>query len=187
MTTMGDLQNLPKWRKLVLLLASFLGLLAGVCTIFALIVTMVQDWQEHVHAQWPEATAHVQRCGLEIYTHKHESYRIDCTVSYDAQGEAMVAHLYSRSTPAPRRVIVQQQGQEFDTMQRWVDQHPEGTPIVVHYDPADHRNAVLVATDMPRGGPRTPNNLKLVGAAGASCALFLVIARIARPRADAVR
>jgi hypothetical protein len=63
MTTVGELQNVPKWRGLVLLLASFLGLFAGLCTVFALAVTAAQAWQEHAHTQWPEATAQVQRCG----------------------------------------------------------------------------------------------------------------------------
>ena len=79
MATVDELQNLPKWRGLVLMLASFLVLFAGLCTVFALVVTAAQAWQEHAHAHWPEATAQVQRCGLDIYTRKPESYRIDCS------------------------------------------------------------------------------------------------------------
>jgi hypothetical protein len=72
-------------------------------------------------------------------------------------------------------------------MQEWVDGHPEGTEIVVHYDPANHNKAVLVTTDMPLGGPRTPNNVKLLGFFAVSCAVLLTIARVARQRAAAVR
>ena len=68
------------------------------------------------------------------------------------------------------------------TVEDWVDAHPQGMPIAVHYDPANPKKAVLVATDMPRGGPRTPNNLRLLGIAALSCVVLLTIARVGRPR-----
>jgi hypothetical protein len=67
-------------------------------------------------------------------------------------------------------------------LQEWVDEHPQGTPIEVGYDPVNPKKAVLVATDMPLAGPRTPNNLRLLGFSAASCVVLLTIARIARPR-----
>ena len=70
MTDAGELKNLPKGRRLVLLFASLLGLTAALCTVFALVVTAAEAWQDHVHAQWPEASAQVQQCGLDIYTQK---------------------------------------------------------------------------------------------------------------------
>ena len=79
MATVGELLNLPKWPGLVLILASFSFCLPGCPTVFALVVTAAQAWQEHARAQWPEATAQVQRCGLDIYTRKPESYRINCS------------------------------------------------------------------------------------------------------------
>ena len=181
MTTAGELQNLPKWRGLVLLLASFLGLVAGLCAVFALVVTAAQGWQEHARAHWPEATAQVRQCGLDIYMHKPESYWIDCAISYLVGGEEIVSHVHSRSTPAPRRVIWQYPPGQFERLQEWVDAHPKGTPIVVHYDPANQSEAVLVATDMPLGEPRTPGNLKLLRIAALSCVVLLAIARIMRP------
>ena len=186
MTTLGELQNLPKWRRIVLLLASFFGLVAGLCTVFVLVVTAAQGWQEHTRAQWPEATAQVQRCGLDIYTHKPESYWIDCSISYRVGGEEIVSHVHSHSTPAPRRVIWQYPPGQFERLQEWVDAHPKGTPIVVHYDPANQSAAVLVATDMPLGGPRTQGNLNLLGIAALSCVVLVAIARITRPRSPAV-
>jgi hypothetical protein len=186
MKRVGELQNLPRWRRLVLFLASFFGLFAGLCTIFALVVTAAQAWQDHAHAQWPEATAQVQRCGLDTYTHKPESYRIDCGISYTVRGEEIVSHVYSRSTHAPARVIWQYPPQQFERLQEWVGAHPKGTPIAVHYDPASHGKAVLVATDMPLGGPPTPGNLRLLGTAAASCVVLLAIARITRLRSIAL-
>jgi len=186
MTVPGMSQNVPKWRGYVVLLASFMGLFAGLCTAFALVVTAAEGWVEHAQAQWPKATARVQRCGVDIYTHRPESYWIDCSLSYTVRGEEIVAHVHSRSTPAPRRVIAQYPAQQFEQMQEWADEHPEGTEIVVQYDPADHRKAVLVTTDMPLGGPRTPDNLKLLGLLAVSCAVLLVVARIAWPRTGGV-
>ena len=181
-TTADEPQNLPRWRGLVVLLLVFFGLTAGLCTVFALVVTAANAWVEHAQAQWPEVTARVQRCGVDIYTHKPEAYWIDCSISYVVRGEEIVSHVHSHSTPAPRRVIWQYPAGQFDKMQEWADAHPERTPIVVHYDPANHKKAVLVNTDMPRGGPDTPNNLRLLGFFALFSALLMMGARIARPR-----
>ena len=184
MTTVAGPQNLSKWRGLAMLLLLFFGLGTGLCTVFALVVTAAQAWVEHAQAQWPTATARVQRCGVDLYNHtpRHEAYWIDCSISYSVRGEEIVAHVHSLSTPAPQRVIVESPAGKFERWQEWVDQHPEGTPIEVHYDPANHSKAVLVATDMPMGGPRTQDNLKLLGFFAVSCGLLLALARIVRPR-----
>jgi hypothetical protein len=182
MTDAGELENLPKGRRLVLLFASLLGLTAALCTVFALVVTAAESWQDHVHTQWPEASAQVQQCGLDIYTHKPDLYRIDCTVTYTARSQQIVSHVFSRSTPAPRRVIWQYPPHQYDSMQQWVDAHPQGAPIAVHYDPANPVEAVLVVTDMPLAEPTTPGNLKLLAVCAASSVLLLTIARLIRPR-----
>jgi hypothetical protein len=167
--------------QLVWLAVAGLGLFAGLCSIFALIVTVAEGWQEHAQAQWPQATSLVQRCGLDIYTHRRtEAYWINCRISYLVGTEEIVTKVHSRSTPAPRRVISQHPALQFGLMQDWVDQHPPGTLIAVHYDPANHNKAVLVATDMPLGGPSTPENLKLLGLTAGSCALLLAIAGLTR-------
>jgi hypothetical protein len=150
-----------------------------------LVVTAAEGWQEHAQAQWPEATAQVQRCGLDIYTHKSEAYWLDCSIRYMADGQEMSSHVHSRTTPAPQRLIWQYPSGQFERLQQWVDAHPEGTPIAVHYDPANYSKAVLVATDMPLGGPHTPGNLKLLGITAMSCVLLLAIARIMPPRSAA--
>jgi hypothetical protein len=181
-TTIDGPRSQPKWRGLVMLLAGFFGLFAGLCTVFALVVTAALAWTEHAQEQWPAATARVQRCGVDIYTHKPEAYWIDCSVSYTVRGEDVVSRVHSRSTPAPRRVISQYPARQIEIMQAWVDQHPEGTPIAVHYDPAHPGTAVLVATDMPLGGLQTPDNLKLLGFFAASSVVLLAIARMVRPR-----
>jgi hypothetical protein len=186
MTAAIESQNPRGSRGWVALLAAFFGLSTGLFAIFALIVTVAEGWREHAQAQWPETTAQVKRCGLDIYTHYRETYWINCSVSYTVRGEEVVSQVHSLTTPAPRRVIWQYPPGQFDKMQDWVDEHPEGTPIRVHYDPANHAKAVLVETDMPRGGPQTLNNLKLFEFFALSCVVLLTIARIARPRRDRI-
>jgi len=176
--------------QLARVLCGGLGLFAGLCSIFALVVTLAEGWQEHAQAQWPEVTARVQSCSVDIYTRRSEAYWIDCRISYLVGGlggdEEIVAEVHSRTTPAPRRVIIQCPAMQIGLMQEWVDGHPPGTPIVAHYDPANHKKAVLVTTDMPLGGPRTPNNLRLLGFFAGSSALLLAIARIMRPSSGVV-
>lgn len=183
---MADTSKIPRgWRGWVLLLAGFMGLFAALSTVFALVVTAAEGWVEHTQAHWPTSTAHVQRCGLDPYTYQSEAYWIDCTLSYKVRGEEIVSHVHSRTTPDPRRVIWQYPKGRFEQMQEWVDEHPEGIEIEVHYDPANHKEAALVTTDMPLGGPRTPSNLKLLGFFAVSSVVLLTIARIARPRVAA--
>jgi hypothetical protein len=186
MTEVGELQNLPKWRRLVLGLAGFFGFFTGLCAVFLLVMTAALAWQDHAHAQWPEATTQVQRCGLDLYPPDPRYYRIDCSVSYTVGEEEIVSHVYSRTTLDPRRMIWEYPTPQFERLQEWVDAHPEGTRIVVHYDPASHRKAVLVVTDMPLGGTQTSGSLRLLESAAASCVVLLTIARIMRPRSIAV-
>src|SRR6266567_6179368 len=55
MTTADVSKRPPGWRGWLLLLAGFFGLFAGLCTVFALVVTAAEGWVEHVQAQWPTA------------------------------------------------------------------------------------------------------------------------------------
>jgi hypothetical protein len=181
-TAMDGPPRLPKWRGYVMFVASFFGLFAALCTIFALVVTAAEGWVEHAQARWPTTMARVQRCGLDVYTYKSQAYWINCSLSYTVRDEDIVSHVHSRTIPDPRRVIWQYPTGRFEQLQAWVDEHPEGTAISVHYDPANHKKAVLVTTDMPLGGPTTPSNLKLLGFSAVSCVVLLALARIARPR-----
>ena len=182
MTTGGVTKRQVLWRGI----AAVLGLFAGLCAIFAFVVTAAEAWQEHAQAQWPEVTARVQSCAVVLYTHKPENYRIACHITYPAGVDEVATEVYSLTTPSPRRVLGQHPAAQVEQMDDWVEEHPGGTPIVVHYDPANHRKAALVTTDMPLGGPRTPNNLKLLEFFAVTSVLLLAIARITRLRSDAV-
>lgn len=174
----------PAWRGWVMLMAGFLGL----CTIFALLVTAFEAWQERAQAQWPEATASIQSCGVRVrrrgYSGPYDShggaYSIRCRVRYRVGAEEAEAIVYSTSVRAPNLLNRQDPWAAVRVLQGWVDTHPAGTPIAVHYDPHHHQKAALIATDMPLGGPRTPRNVKLLEITAAACATLLAIAYLAR-------
>jgi Protein of unknown function (DUF3592) len=148
------------------------------------VVTGVQAWQEHAQAQWPEVMARVDRCGMDqTSSGRREKFYIHCRLSYAVGVEQNATNIYSRNVPSPE--IWQYPPNQIGPFQQWVDEHPQGTPILVRYDPAQHTKVVLVATDAPLGGPQTPNNLKLLGIFAAACVLLLAIARVTRLRSDA--
>jgi len=181
MTTGPPPKTQLKWQRLV----GLLGLFAGLCTIFALVVTAAEGWQEHAQAQWPEATAHIEKCYLhQTSSGRRDRYYIDCRLSYVAGDHEFVAKVYSRSVPS--RAIWQYPPNQIAPLEDWVSEHPQGTPITVRYDPANAKKAVLVVTDMPGGGPHTPSNLKLLGIAAVTCVVLLTIARVTRPRSGPV-
>lgn len=173
------------WPGIALLLGAF----AGLCSVFALVVTGAQAWQEHAEAHWPGLTARIEKCGVQVYTQRPEAYRIDCTISYLANGESIVSRVHSRSTPAPRRVLFSQNpAEQLDQMQSWVDAHPPGSWIGVHVDPKHPANAVLLHSTMPLSGPGTPANLKVLAFFVALSAVLVtagVIGRSAQLRTSA--
>jgi hypothetical protein len=136
------------------ILAPFLGL----CTLFALVVTLVQAWQEHAQSQWPQVMATVDQCGL--------------------------TRTSTRQRNVPSREVAQYPPNQIGPLEDWVSEHPTGTPIAVHYDPSNHQRIVLVEGGMPpRGGPKTPYNLKLLAAFGAGFLMVLTTLRLTRPPA----
>src|SRR5580700_7257221 len=176
--TTGTVQKGPLiWLGLMVLVV-----LLGLCTTFALVATVAQAWQEHGQARWPEVTARVDTCGLiqSSTGRKHGWYYISCRLSYVVGAEQNATNVYS--TKVPPADVRQYPPNQIGPFEQWVDQHPPGTPIVVHYDPADHTKVVLAANYMPRGGPRTPNNVKLLEFLAGSFLVLLTMARITRPR-----
>jgi len=164
------------WAGLMLLAVLF-----GLCTVFATVVTAAQAWQEHARAQWPEVTAHVEKCGLErSSTGRRQRFHIRCRLSYSVGGEPNATNIYSAY--APSREVWQYPPNQVGPLEQWVEEHPAGTPILVRYDPARHTNVVLVATDMPLAGPRTQSNIKVLELFAGGFVVLLLLARITRPR-----
>jgi len=157
-----------------------LVVLLGLCTIFASVATVAQAWQEHLQARWPELTARVDECGLNrTSTGRREKFYIRCSLSYAVGAEQHATKIYSRNVPSPE--IWQYPPNQIAPFEKWVNDHPRGTLIVVRYDPANHTKIVLVA-NMPGGGPRAPNNVKLLEFLAGSFLVLLAIARITWPR-----
>jgi hypothetical protein len=174
--TTGTVQKGPSlWMGFMLLVA-----LSGLGTIFVTLVTAAQAWQEHAQARWPEVTARVDKCGLtRTSTARRGKLYIRCRLSYTVGFEQNAANLYSRTVPSPE--VAQYPPNQSAPFQEWVDEHPQGTPIVVRYDPANHAKVVLVSAYMPNGGPQTPNNVKLLEIVAGTFLALLTIARITRP------
>jgi hypothetical protein len=159
-----------------------LVLLFGLCSIFAAVVTLIQGWQEHNETQWPEVAAQVKNRDIVPYRYKSQSFRIKCTITFDARGEAVTTLFFSRTTPAPQRVIWQSPPHQFENMHDWVGQHPPGTPVTVQYDPTNPNKVVLFKTGMPGAGPQTPTNIKLLAFFSIAFLILLAIALATRPR-----
>jgi hypothetical protein len=173
-------ETVPKSRLTWLGLMAFVAL-SGLCTIFAFVVTAAQAWQEHAHTRWPEVTAHVYRCGLEQTSIRlRQKYHIHCHLMYEVGAEQHVANFYSRNLPSPK--IWQYPPNQIGRLEKWVNDHPPGTPIFLRYDPADHTKMELVATDTPLGGPRLPSNVKQLEVWAGSFVSLLTLARLTRPR-----
>jgi hypothetical protein len=101
-------------------------------------------------------------------------------LSYAVDDKQYASKIYSISVPSPE--IWQYPPNQIGPFEEWVNNHPSGTSIVVRYDPAKHTKVVLMTTDMPGGGPRTPSNVKLLEFLAGSFLVLLTIARITRPR-----
>lgn len=152
---------------------ALLGLFCGACAIFVLVAAASDAWHERAQKGWPVAAATIERCGLDSYYPFQRDgggvvWNIDCRVAYSANGDQGESRIRSRSARG---------NAEIEEMRRWVAGHPSGSSITIHYDPADARRVVLVETDMPFSGPRTPNNLKLLLIASVLCVVFLAVAR----------
>src|SRR5215469_2383771 len=140
-------------------IVGLLAVFAGLCAVFALIVSVADAWREHVQQTWPEVTATVQRCSVDphipIRGSRAPLWTIHCRIAYRVGGDEIEGRIESRSTTSGW-------GGNLDGMQRWASGHRSGSSFVVHYDPANPKMVVLTKTDMPSAGPRTPSNLRLL-------------------------
>lgn len=150
---------MQKLRGIVLLLGCFTTL----CSLLAALATAFDAWRDHVHAGWPAAQARVADCEIHEYQSQGNSYGIRCRFTYVAAGQDAAARIDSRPVTDPARVIWQSAGSVgLGELQAWVDAHPAGTQVELHYDPARPDSAALVHTDMPLAGPRAPGDLRVL-------------------------
>lgn len=154
-----------------------LGLVAGLCAIFALFFT-VSDWRdETAQAHWPVVSASIERGDVD----QHRAFRSDgggtywqlrYRVRYQAEGE-QVATLGSRSARSEEEVA---------KLRAWAAQHRRGGHIDVRYDPSQPSRAVFASAEVPGAGPRAPADLQLLLIAAAVCVGLLALAKHLRAK-----
>jgi hypothetical protein len=176
----GTLAVRTTWRGLVMLAGAFFA----VCAAFTALITAIEAWQEHVQARWPDATAQIRSCVIDVAYSEEKYVHIVCSVRFVAEKATIEATVTSRKARAPDKVLFRWPANQVGEteMQSWVDGHPAGTSIQVHYDPANHAKVVLVDADMPLGDARTPGNLRVLGIFTAISAPVLALGLIVRRR-----
>ena len=156
------------------------GVFLGLCSVFAIVTTAAGAWHEHIESSWPQTRAAIKQCkaGRSFPNGggtRENPWIIECHITYTVNGAPIETEIDSAATRST---------EVFASMSEWEELHKSGATLVVRYDPANHRKAVLKATDMPMGGPRTPGNLQTLLYFAFACAIVLGIARIARPSAN---
>jgi hypothetical protein len=159
-------------------LIGLLALFAGLSSLLALFVTSADAWREHAQASWPEATADIEGCSVDLRyfdgpTSSDPTWWLECKIGFRAGADLIKTRIYSghRSNPS--------QGYP-EIMNQWVNDHPTGNAIVVRYNPTN-LNAVIPARDyLPNGEPRTPGDLKLLSVLVVACAGLLTIVTMFR-------
>jgi hypothetical protein len=127
----------PKTQTWWSILAVFTAF-AGLCIIFVSIVTAAQAWQEHYQAHWPTITAHVDTCALQqTSTGRRNRYYIRCRFAYVIGAEEHAANVYSINAPSPE--VWQYPPNQLAPLEQRVEDHPTGTPILLHFNPANQK------------------------------------------------
>ena len=172
--------NISTARGWSLLIFAVLALLSAMCTLFALVVTAAQAWQEHAQKSWPVVTATIDQCGTtRSSTNGRHRLAIDCTLHYSAGTEINSVRMFSPYFPAPE--LPQYPANQGAPYYDWIDRHPPGTPIAIRYNPAKHSKFVVDSDFYPRGGPHTHTNLVLLAFFAAVFAVSLALVRALRP------
>ena len=166
-------RSMPAWLGLFMFGIVALLALSGLSTIFVGVITAAQAWEEHAQEHWPTVTARVEKCYLrQSSTRNRDRYYISCRFSYQIGFEQNEANIYSLRVQWPFT----------GPLQEWIDAHPAGSPIEVRYDPANHKNIVLMPPYMPGKGPHTTNNVKLLIVCAVSFLVLLLVTRVMWPR-----
>jgi hypothetical protein len=157
-------------------LIGLFGVFAGLCAVFVLIATACDAWREHAQESWPKATATIEQGSVDSYRAFKSAgggtmWFIRCRIRYLAGAEEVRGSIRSRSTAS---------ASDTELMRQWVARHEPGTQLMIHYNPDEHKTAVLTATDMPYAGPRTPDNLILLLIASSACVVLLTTAKLLR-------
>jgi hypothetical protein len=160
-------------------LITLLGWFADLCSVFALIATAGVAWREDVQASWPEVTATIEKCSVDLrsmdgrYGH-NLGWWLRCQIGFRVgtdQIETKISSSHRGSRPS---------FEYPELMNQWANDHPTGSAVAVRYNPTNRKAAILAREYMPNGGPRTPNNLKVLLAFSIACVSLLIIAKLFR-------
>jgi hypothetical protein len=167
--------------------AGLFGLFAGLCTIFALCVTLVDWHDESTQARWPVVSAVVDRADVVASARAPKDgggtvWKLRYRVRYELNGEARAATLTSRSVFSEA---------EAATLQSWAAQHRKGSHIDIRYDPSQESQAAFASAEISSAAGRIRTDLILLTVAALACAGLVALARYlsareaARPAPDA--
>jgi hypothetical protein len=176
---MVDLTPAPTARQLPGSgVAGFLGLFAGLCTIFAACATL-SDWHDEASQErWPLAAAVVDRAELAAAARPAKAgggteWKLYYHVHYDVDGAAVTATLTSR--PAYSQT-------DAASLQSWAAQHRKGSHIAVRIDPARPNRAFFVLDEISPAAARMHTDYLLLGIAVIAAAGLLMLAKYLRAR-----
>lgn len=151
------------------------GLFAGLCTIFALVGTVV-DWREEAaQARWPVVSASIEQGYVDSRRPKPHSgilSELRYRVRYQAAGER-VATVTSHPESSDGEVA---------KLHAWAAKHRRGGHIDIRYDPSQPGSAVFASADVPGTGPRSGTDLQLVMIFATACVGLLALAKHLRSK-----
>ena len=166
-------------------LAGLFGLFAGLCSVFAICVTLVDWYNEATEARWPLVSAVVERADVIASERSDGSgplWNLRAHVRYEVNGVARAATLTSRTAFSDINA---------EQLQTWAEEYRAGRRVDIRYDPSRETRAVFAAADLSSVAGRVRTDLIFVAVGAVACVILLVLARFlgarearAAPRAD---
>jgi hypothetical protein len=158
--------------------AGLLGLLAGLCAIFATCATLIDWYDEAVQARWPMVSAVVDRSDLVETPRTPKdgggtAWKLRYRVHYEVSGEARTVTLTSRSAFSDA---------DAAKLKSWAAQHRKGHQIDIRYDPSREDRAAFASAEVSDAVNRIRNDLVLIAIAAIASAGLLALARFLRAR-----
>jgi len=160
-------------------IAGLLGLFAGLCTIFAGCVTLIDWYGETTQARWPVVAAIVERADLVASRRGPKDgggglWNLRARVRYDdVNGEGRTATLTSRPAYSD---------EEYLRLQAWTAQNPKGSHIAIRYDPSQPNRAVFAAAEPGFVSDGIRTDLIIFAIAAIACAGLMSLARVLSAR-----
>jgi hypothetical protein len=157
--------------------AALLGLFAGICTIFAGVVTF-SDWREETAlARWPVVAAVVERADVIASARAPKDggtlWHLRTRVRYETGGEARTATLTSRTAFSE---------EEAEELQAWAAQHRKGSHVDVRYDPSQPNRAAFASAELASTAGRNHTDLVIFSVAAIAGAGLMALAKVLRAR-----